>query len=243
MQAPLLPVAGAALAAALLAVVPWLSPVAYPLRLLLTVVHELGHGLAALATGGRFSHFAVFADGSGVAYTAGGWRLIVVPAGYLGAALFSAALVALAARRRRARWLLGGLGAAVGALSLRYALPALFSAQAGGGLLALLTGAGLGAVFLWIAARAPSVWILFTLHLVAFWGCLGALADLWALAGLSRLPARGTDAHTMAELALLPPLFWALAWGAIALLLMAAALYRTWLAPTASEASYSTRPE
>ena len=46
-------IAGAAAVAALIAWLPWLGPLAFPFRLLSTLVHELSHGLAALATGGR----------------------------------------------------------------------------------------------------------------------------------------------------------------------------------------------
>lgn len=96
------PVALAVVAAGALAWTPWLVLVAYPFRLLTTLVHELGHGLAAIVTGGDFLRFVVFPDGSGLAYTAGGWRLIVIPAGYLGAAAFGALLI-VAGRRPRGR--------------------------------------------------------------------------------------------------------------------------------------------
>ena len=62
----------------------------YPLRLLVTFVHETGHGLTAVITGGRFVRFVVYPDGSGVATTAGGSAFLVPQMGYLGAALFGA---------------------------------------------------------------------------------------------------------------------------------------------------------
>src|ERR1041385_2016239 len=67
--------------------------VMYPFRLLVTFVHESGHGLAALVTGGRFDSFVVYENGSGEALTAGGNPLLILPMGYLGAALFGAALL------------------------------------------------------------------------------------------------------------------------------------------------------
>src|SRR5262245_55316089 len=44
----------------------------YPFRLFVTYVHEAGHGLTAVLTGGRWEYFRVFDNGAGVAYTAGG---------------------------------------------------------------------------------------------------------------------------------------------------------------------------
>lgn len=47
--------------------VPFAVLVDYPLILLSTLVHELGHALTAVLAGGRFDTLSVFADGSGVA--------------------------------------------------------------------------------------------------------------------------------------------------------------------------------
>ena len=43
------------------------GPLARPLVLLATLMHELGHGLAALMLGGSFAQLQLWADGSGVA--------------------------------------------------------------------------------------------------------------------------------------------------------------------------------
>ena len=51
--------------------VPFGQLLAYPLVLLSTLVHEVGHGLAALAVGGRFERFVMFADASGMAFSTG----------------------------------------------------------------------------------------------------------------------------------------------------------------------------
>jgi hypothetical protein len=49
-------------------IVPYGRYVAYPLLLLSTYAHEMGHGLTALVTGGSFESLVMSADGSGVAY-------------------------------------------------------------------------------------------------------------------------------------------------------------------------------
>jgi hypothetical protein len=54
----------------LLYALPQLRVLAYPLLLLSTLVHEMGHGLAAVLTGGEFVSFELYSDGSGVARTA-----------------------------------------------------------------------------------------------------------------------------------------------------------------------------
>lgn len=47
---------------------PELRAFAYPLVLLSTLVHELGHGVAALLAGGQFVAFELNSDGSGLAH-------------------------------------------------------------------------------------------------------------------------------------------------------------------------------
>lgn len=79
------------------------SSLLYPFRLIVTFVHEAGHGIAALLTGGRFIEFRVFPNGAGLATTAGGNRLIITQMGYLGAAFFGAILLFAANRVRSAR--------------------------------------------------------------------------------------------------------------------------------------------
>lgn len=52
---------------ALLYIVPFGHLVAYPLMLLSTLVHELGHGVTAVLWGGQFDSFVMWSDGSGAA--------------------------------------------------------------------------------------------------------------------------------------------------------------------------------
>jgi hypothetical protein len=50
--------------------VPYGHHLAYPLMLLSTLVHELGHGIAAILMGGEFAEFRMWSNGSGVARSA-----------------------------------------------------------------------------------------------------------------------------------------------------------------------------
>lgn len=72
----------------------------YPLRLLVTFLHELGHALGAVFTGGQVQNLQINPDGSGFAMTAGGNRSIILMGGYLGSALFGNLLFLIAARAK-----------------------------------------------------------------------------------------------------------------------------------------------
>lgn len=213
----------------------WLGPLAYPFRLLTTIMHELSHGLVAILTGGTFVRFVVFADGSGMAYTAGGIRWLIIPAGYVGAALCGAALIALGRGQRRSQLALGILGASLAILAVRYGLPSVFSPQVLSGLLTVGVGVGMGALFLAVARRGGAHWSLFLLNLMAFWVGLSALGDLTTVFGMATARTDiPSDAHAMSSLTFLPPAFWALIWVLIASAALGATLWQTWVRPRPS---------
>lgn len=91
----------------------------YPLMLLSTLAHELGHGVTALLVGGHFERFEMWADGSGVAMWGGsGGRLqlaLVAAGGLVGPALVAALAFVCGRTARGAR---GALFAAAFFLAL-----------------------------------------------------------------------------------------------------------------------------
>lgn len=106
----------------LLYAVPLLHVLAWPLVLLSTLAHELGHGVAAAIVGGRFEALRLWSDASGVATWSGPpgrLRLAVIAAGGLvGPAVAAAFLFVLAKRERRARASLVALGLGLIAVDL-----------------------------------------------------------------------------------------------------------------------------
>ena len=93
---------------------PWGPRIAYPLMLLSTLAHELGHGLTAIAVGGDFESMQMWADGSGVAAWRGGGgafsQAAVAAGGLVGPALAAMACLILGSGPRGARVCLGALG-------------------------------------------------------------------------------------------------------------------------------------
>ena len=72
----------------------------YPIRLLVTFLHEFGHAMGALFTGGSVENVQINADGSGFTRTAGGSRAIILMGGYLGSALLGNLLLFIGARAK-----------------------------------------------------------------------------------------------------------------------------------------------
>ena len=60
----------------------------YPIRLFVTFLHEFGHAIGAVLTGGWVEEVQINQDGSGWTRTANGNRPITIMGGYLGSAIF-----------------------------------------------------------------------------------------------------------------------------------------------------------
>jgi hypothetical protein len=96
--------------------VPFGRTVLYPLTLLATFVHEMGHGLTALGVGGRFMALDVYANGSGLAHTVTShpWQSGTTAAGGpLAPPIVGASILAMSRGPQRTRAILAGLGIAI----------------------------------------------------------------------------------------------------------------------------------
>jgi hypothetical protein len=100
---------------AVLYALPGGRTLAWPLVLVSTLAHELGHGLAAVLLGGRFESLVIRADASGAAMWSGSFGRLgvatVAAAGLVGPALAAFLLLVLGRTPRRARVLLAVVGA------------------------------------------------------------------------------------------------------------------------------------
>jgi hypothetical protein len=96
--------------------VPFGNYLLYPLTLLTTWVHEMGHGLTALLVGGRFRELEIFASAGGLAFTAAqpGWRDALVSAGgLLAPPILGASILAFVHGPKRAKIFLTAMSAAL----------------------------------------------------------------------------------------------------------------------------------
>lgn len=73
----------------------------YPVTMLVTFLHEFGHAMGAILTGGRVEGLQVNSDGSGYTTTLGGSPGIVLIGGYLGSAILGNLLFRIGARHHR----------------------------------------------------------------------------------------------------------------------------------------------
>lgn len=209
-------------ATVLLWFVPLASLALYPIRLFVTFIHEGSHALMALLSGGRVYEIVIAPNASGYTLTQGGFGPLIVMAGYLGATVFGAGLLALGRQSGAARPALTLAAIWVGLLTVVFVH--LRSNPFG-----FFWGLAI-AVALFIATRRLSArGVELTAMFLGVQCVVNALFDLRTLVGLSAgFGGPPTDAVLMSGIIPLPPLVWALLWCGLALAVLFFALRPYW---------------
>ncbi len=199
--------------------IPLASLLLYPLRLFVTFIHEGSHALAATLTGGQAHQIQVMPDASGVTLTSGGFGPLIVMAGYVGASAYGAAMLALARHPGAARTVLGLSGGIIALVDLLLVRD----------LFGLGWGIAIAAGLLLAARRLPPKSAELTAMFLGVQCVVNSLYDLKTLVGLSTL-VNGpvSDAVLMSQMFPLPPVVWAVLWGALSLMILGAALRPYW---------------
>lgn len=208
---------------------PSLDFLMYPLRLFVTYIHEAGHALAAIISGGEVVGFLVSPNGSGLAITRGGSRALILPAGYIGAALFGSMLFYTANRFPRfINPIAIGLGVGIVLFTIAFARP-----DESGAPVALVVGLTFGAILALIGWRANRLITLLIVNILGMVTALNAVLDVWFVVQYADA-GRGMVTNDAAAFSreitpLIPPVVIALIWAAIAVLLLGMAIwYGVW---------------
>lgn len=99
----------------------WETPVVYPLKIFVVLLHEASHALAAVATGGTIQRIVLDPQQGGACYCPGGSAFVTLSAGYLGSLTWGSLMVTGARIRKiRTDWVNGLIGGLVVALTALY---------------------------------------------------------------------------------------------------------------------------
>lgn len=199
--------------------VPYGPQLLYPLTLLATYAHEMGHGITALLTGSDFDHLVLHADGSGMAM----WRgnpgrvatALIAAGGLVGPTFAGIGLLLVSRKPRHARTVLGCVAALV------VVTVVLWSRNVFGVVFLLAVAATLG-----IAARTltPAA-AAFVLHFIAATLCLSwftHLGYLFSAQAIVNGVVMPSDSSVIAQALWLPYWFWG---GLLALFSLAVAAW------------------
>jgi hypothetical protein len=184
----------------------WESPFVYPLKVFVVFLHEISHGIAAVATGGSIQRITLSPYLGGACYCPGGNAFITLSSGYLGSLGFGA-LILEGGRKagRHADRVVEAMGAAVVILTL------LFVRGAFGFAFGLL----LGGVLILAARRLTADRNRILLTVLGLTSCLYAILDIKS--DVLDRPHLPSDAHMLAELTGIPTVAWGMLWIGIAL--------------------------
>ncbi len=229
------------IAAAILAVVASLIPfIRYPLELFYTMIHEMGHAFAALASRGILAGFRVFSNDSGVT------GLLNAPpqdlpwyyaAGYLGVPLFSAIMVWFGSLSQMSPLLLGIVGICLVIFVLVHGLEWQDNQEPIGPTVTGLVGISFSVFFLAVAWLAHPFWSTLILNFLAAEGIIQTFYKLDILADQVRDRSgryERVDPKIMAKLfqkypILRNPMFWVRAWIVTAMIMLGVSFWLTWL--------------
>ena len=184
----------------------WDTPVVYPLKIFVVLLHEASHALVAVATGGSVHAITLDPREGGATLTYGGNSFLTLSAGYLGSLLWGALMVE-ASRSRRippklVNALIGGLVMALTALYVR-------------SLFGVLFGLGFGAAMV-AFSRKMSVTLNSGLLLT-----LGMTSALYAILDIKSdildRPNAMSDARMLSQITGVNTVVWGVVWIAIAL--------------------------
>lgn len=184
---------------------PYGRQVLYPLTLLATFAHEMGHGLTALLLGAQFDQLLLHADGSGMAVWHGNpgriATALIAAGGLVGPTVAGVTLLLLSRSPRFARAVLGTL-----ALLLTVSM-VLWSRNSFGATFLLALAATLA-----VAARVlPDTAAAFLLHLIAATLCLSWFTDLDYMFSAQAVVGgvvQPSDSAVIAQALWLPYWFW-----------------------------------
>jgi len=190
----------------------WNSVVVYPIRVFVVFLHEISHGMAAIATGGSIQRITLNPRLGGACYCPGGNAFVTLSAGYLGSLLWGGALLEVSRKAgRKAHRITWAVGGAVLVLTLLFV-------RGGFG---ISFGLLFGGFLILLARRLGPDANRILLMVLGLTSCLYAILDIKS--DVLDRPHLPSDAYMLSQLTGVPTVIWGILWIGIALVVS------TWL--------------
>ncbi len=203
---------------------PFSDVVFAPLTQFATMIHEMGHALACLATGGHVEGMTIVSDGAGhggLTFMRGGIPFIQAQAGYLGTAFFGCLLVYVGQFRKLSKHVLVAIGLVMTTASIVFIGRALFSASFLQALFSLVWALALSGGIIWAGLRLKERTANIVLLVLAVYTSLDSLRAIWIVVMASAASTTVmSDASQMQSVYGLPAIFWAVSWALVSIVML-----------------------
>ena len=185
----------------------WYTPVVWPLKIFVVLLHEASHAIALLATGGSVDRITLDMAQGGETWGYGGIAFLTLSAGYLGSLVLGALLV-LGAQSRRvgSRTLLAVVGGMILALTAVYVR----------NLFGIVFGLAFGAAMIFAGRRLAENWSTSVLMALGLTSVCYAVLDIKS--DILDRPHLHSDAYMLAEMTGIPTVIWGGVWITLAVL-------------------------
>lgn len=190
----------------------------HPLTQLQTAIHEMGHAVTCIITGGNVHGLTIVPNGqgaAGVTNCSGGIPLVYLQAGYLFETLFTCWLIVLARHNAFSRRALVVLGIAVGLTTLIFMPGAIVNmGQSAQGAASILWGIVISAALVMAGLKLSDRWAFLLVVFMAAQSVLSTLTSHVVLLEASLRSAGMADSHLLARVTGIPAIGWAVLWSA-----------------------------
>lgn len=184
----------------------WNTPVVYPLKVFVVFLHEISHGIAAVATGGSIQRIELSPRLGGLCHCPGGNPFVTLSAGYLGSLAWGALILEAGHRAgSRAQRVVQALGVLVLVLSVLFVR----------GVFGVVFGLLFGLALILAAGRLSAAANRALLYVLGLTSALYAILDIKS--DVLDRPHLPSDAYMLSELTGIPTVLWGLLWIGIAL--------------------------
>lgn len=207
--------------------VPFFNWLLGPISVFVTTLHELGHAIACLATGGSVNGLTIVNDNQGhggLTFCVGGIPFIYTQAGYLGTAIFGCLFLLIGRSEAMSRFMLFLLGCLIGLASLSLMMGTVFSeGRILEGVGSILWGLSMAAGLIWCALNLRERTAHFLFFFLAVQTALNSVTDALTLLttsfGFSSMQT-WSDATSMQKLTMIPAQVWAFGWAAASIVMV-----------------------
>lgn len=184
----------------------WETPVVYPVKLFVILLHEISHGAASLATGGSIQGITLDPRLGGACHCPGGNAFLTLSAGYIGSLIWGGFILEGGRRMgRKAPNLVRIMGICILVLTLLY-LRGVFTIAFG-----VAVGIALVLYARYLSGDASRI----LLSILGLTSCLYAVLDIKS--DVLDRPHLPSDAYMLSELTGVPTLYWGGIWISLAL--------------------------